>query len=374
MNIGPLELLIFQGTSFCNIDCKYCYLPNRASTKQISLETVVITLKKIFDFEIVKKDFSIVWHAGEPLAMPLSFYENASELISSANKSEFKIGQTLQTNGILLNQEWCSLIKRNGINVGISLDGPDFIHDRQRVDRKGKATHYKVMDGVRLLKKNKIPFYVIAVITEFSLDYADDFFYFFLKNGITRLCFNIEEAEGVNSISSLTKDSLKVKFEQFILRLYELYDQHRHQISIREFEQLEHLILKGKLKGNLSQQTVPFRIINVDVEGNFSTFSPELLGMNGGKYENFHLGNFNIDSLSDALKSPKLDDIYSEILSGILKCKISCRYFNVCGGGAPSNKFSENGTFDSTETVFCRLKHQTMFDLVLKEIEQCRTV
>ena len=69
------------------------------------------------------------------------------------------------------------------------------------------------------------------------------------------------------------------------------------------------------------------------------------------------------------MQNEKLNTIYKDILKGINLCKESCDYFSVCGGGTPSNKYSENGTFISTETKHCILKFQKMFDVFLGNLE-----
>ena len=83
---GPLELLVLQPTPFCNIDCSYCYLPDRQSTRQMSLRTLEQTLHWVFASGLVRGPFTILWHAGEPLVMPVAFYQQAGELIERCNR------------------------------------------------------------------------------------------------------------------------------------------------------------------------------------------------------------------------------------------------------------------------------------------------
>ena len=110
-------------------------------------------------------------------------------------------------------------------------------------------------------------------------------------------------------------------------------------------------------------QKTPFAILNIDCDGNFSTFSPELLGLASDRYGTFTLGNILTDSLADAFDSPRLHAIETDIRAGVERCRATCAYFDYCGGGAPGNKYFENGSFDSTETMFCRLSCQTVIDV-----------
>ena len=77
---GLVELLIIQGTPFCNIDCGYCYLPNRSDKSKISIETIEKTMERLFESDLVRSDFSIVWHCGEPLVLPITFYEKVMRI------------------------------------------------------------------------------------------------------------------------------------------------------------------------------------------------------------------------------------------------------------------------------------------------------
>jgi radical SAM protein with 4Fe4S-binding SPASM domain len=137
----------------------------------------------------------------------------------------------------------------------------------------------------------------------------------------------------------------------------------------------EKLHLVDKLSGEVTDVEVFVAILGcsqltfVMASGNYSTFSPELLNAESKKYDGFTIGNVHTENFLDALLSEKFSRIYSDILKGIILCKKECKYFSVCGGGTPSNKYSENGTFDSSETNYCRFKFQKLFDIFLNNVE-----
>ena len=78
---GSVKLVVIQPTPFCNLDCDYCYLPNRRSKEKLSLDLIEPIFKNLFNSQFIEREFTVVWHAGEPLAMPISFYESAFEKI-----------------------------------------------------------------------------------------------------------------------------------------------------------------------------------------------------------------------------------------------------------------------------------------------------
>lgn len=371
--IGPIELLIIQGSSFCNIDCKYCYLPDRSSTKKISLTTVENAIRKIFDEKLVKQEFSIVWHAGEPTAMNIEFYEKVTELLKDIVPEGYIVNQHIQTNATLINQEWCDFFKRSGMIVGVSVDGPQFIHDANRVTRSGKGTFEKTMRGINLLRENNIDFSSIAVITSLSLDYPNEIYNFFKELNPRSVGFNIDEEDGANQKSTIQFEQ-EEKLRNFWSVMYGLQLQKDNYLHIREIFGFNEMLLKTDFdinKVHFGQMVTPLKIITLDTEGNFTTFSPELIGMKDDNYINFNLGNVNTDSFRGILQSEKFTKMFGEIMTGIKLCSETCDYFRMCGGGAPSNKLYENKSFATTETKYCKYSRKIIIDSILDKMEDC---
>jgi uncharacterized protein len=120
----------------------------------------------------------------------------------------------------------------------------------------------------------------------------------------------------------------------------------------------------------LRADNMPGAIINIDVAGNATTFSPELLGIEHSTYGKFEWGNVHTEDWKAILSHPGFRKTYRDILEGIERCRESCAYFSVCGGGNPSNKLSELGTFAGTETQYCRQHVQAFADIVIDDLER----
>src|SRR4051812_48193554 len=118
-----ITLLVLQPSPFCNINCDYCYLPNRTSTRRMSMEVLENAVDKTFASDLVKKELTLIWHAGEPLAVPISWYEEAFSRIKERAPADKKIMHSFQSNGTLINQAWCDFIKRENVFIGLSVDG-----------------------------------------------------------------------------------------------------------------------------------------------------------------------------------------------------------------------------------------------------------
>jgi len=370
--MGPINLVVIQSTSFCNLNCDYCYLPDRQTKNQLSLDLIPTIMKTVLESPFIGGDFTILWHAGEPLALPVSFYDQATYLIREAEKryktQPIQIFQSLQTNATLINQAWCDCFLRNGIYVGVSLDGPAFLHDIHRQTYRGLGTHAATMRGISLLQKNQIPFNVIAVLTQDSLDYPEEIFNFFLENGITEVGFNMEEAEGVHQNSTLNQPGIESRYRAFIQRFWELTVQTKGVFKLREFETMCTLAY-GDFRLESTDMNRAFVIVNFDYQGNFSTFDPELLAVKIEPYGDLILGNVLRDTLASVCDGEKFRQIYQDMSAGVELCRQNCDYFGLCGGGAGSNKYWENGTLNSSETKACRHRIQAIADVVLEGLE-----
>lgn len=310
---------------------------------------------------------SVVWHAGEPLTAPIAFYETAFQALQS-EAAPMLFRHHFQTNGMLINDEWCALFKRWSVHIGISIDGPKEIHDAHRVDRSKRGTFDRVMRGISKLREHDIPFTVIGVLTKDALQAPDDFWHFFETLGATQVALNVEEAEGINASSSLTANDSGESFRTFLQRIAKLRSANP-SIQVREFDGMRGHLTAPPGADVLRADNIPGAIINIDFAGNVTTFSPELLGLQHDRYGKFEWGNVHTDDWQAVISHPGFRKAYSDILVGIEQCRDSCAYFSVCGGGNPSNKLSELGTFAGTETQYCRLHVQAFANIVIEDLE-----
>jgi len=366
---GPLDLLVIQPTPFCNIDCSYCYLPDRQSKKQMSRDVLEAIFERVFTSGLVEHHFTIVWHAGEPCVLPPRFYEEAIAILARHNRGGVHVEHSFQTNGTLIDADWCAFIKANDVRIGVSVDGPAFLHDRFRRTRRGKGTHARVVEGMELLRSEGIPFHVITVLTGESLDYPDELYEFYLQHGISSVGFNVEEIEGPHQHSSLEGSATYERVVRFFNRFFDLA-KGESPLHVRELEGALGTIFGASDATSVrSHEITPLAIISVDCEGRFSSFSPELLGLKSEQYGDFEFGRVQSDRFQDVAGTDKFRAIRADIDAGVEKCRQNCPYFKYCGGGAPVNKYFENGSFDSTETMFCRLSKQAVLDVVLAKLE-----
>ena len=368
------RLLILQPTPFCNIACDYCYLPDRNSTARMSMATVRRAAERLRDDGLAGPELTVVWHAGEPLAMPPAFYDEAVEVVREVFGSACDVSHSIQTNATLIDDEWCELFKRLGIRIGVSVDGPAGLHDAHRRTRTGHGTHERVMRGMARLRSHGIPFHAIAVVTAATFGEADAFYDFFVEQGVSELCCNYDEAEGLHEQSSLAGQ--EPAHAAFVARLLERSTASSSQLRVRELAMALRLIAQPmptyRWRGQdwpENAQTLPFALVTVAHNGDFSSFSPELLGQPSAEFGNFIFGNVATGGYFDSARSERFERLWGAVVLGTRECERSCAHYGFCGGGAPANKLYENGELSSGETLYCRTMFKRPFDAVLERAE-----
>lgn len=181
--IGPL----------CNLSCEYCfYLEKQALFGPNEDYRMPDDVLSAFIENYVRSQptplVDFVWQGGEPTLLGIDFFRRVVQLQKQFSGTK-TITNSLQTNGTLLDDEWCRFLKKQNFMVGISLDGPKEIHDRYRRDRKGAGTFDKVMQGLRLLQKHKVEYNVLASVARETALKPLDVYRFFKKEGIEFIQF-----------------------------------------------------------------------------------------------------------------------------------------------------------------------------------------
>jgi len=369
--VPRIELLVVQPTPFCNIDCRYCYLPDRSSKAVVAPETLFNLFSEVFASGWVGDCLSVVWHAGEPMVLPIEFYRDAFRTIDRLKPAGLAVSHSFQTNGTLIDDAWCGFFTDQRVGVGVSIDGPKHFHDRHRLTRSGRGTFDRTIAGIRLLRRHAVPFHVISVLSAASMGAPREMFDFYVEEGIERVCFNVEESEGDHVSRSFRDAGLEAAYYQFLSEFWRLSAAAPGKITfIREIEHALGQVIRPAEVPFHNQLVEPFAITSMDWSGNISTFSPELLGLKNPAYEDFVLGNINRDALVDLPHRANFIRMLADIEAGVETCRERCEYFSVCGGGEPVNKLAENGSFASAETIYCRLTKMRATDLVLDALER----
>jgi uncharacterized protein len=365
-----IETVVVQPTPFCNIDCTYCYLPNRNDRSVMSQDTLRALFQHVFASGWAAPSITVIWHAGEPLVLPVAYYRDAFDLIETLRPPSIGLRHSIQTNGMLISNEYCELFRHYHVGVGVSIDGPRHLHDAHRRTRSGRGTFDRTMAGICLLQQHNVEFHVITVLSHGSLDDPDALVRFYLDAGIDQVCFNVEESEGGHRSALFATANLRSRFRAFLDRFWRQARQSGRFSYIREIDGMLPRILRPEEAVMGNEQVAPFGMLNVACNGDVSSFSPELLGLKNERYNDFIIGNVHTHTLQQMQASVPMRQMTQEIERGVEMCRRGCEHFSVCGGGAPINKLTENGSFASDQTHFCELTQKVPTDLILDALER----
>jgi len=189
--IGPL----------CNLDCRYCFYlekenlyPDKKSW-HMSEEVLESYIRQYIEAQPIG-EVTMAWQGGEPTLLGVDFFRKVVELEKKYANGK-KIQNALQTNGTLLDAEWCEFFKENDFLIGISIDGPREMHDRYRVDKGGNPTFKKVLSGLNLLKEHQVEFNTLTVVNRENAKNPLEVYRFLRKHGSGHMQFiPLVEREG----------------------------------------------------------------------------------------------------------------------------------------------------------------------------------
>lgn len=198
----PFHLLAKPTGAICNLDCKYCYFLSKErlypnGSFRMSDELSETYIAQYLDSQ-PGPEINIAWQGGEPTLMGLDFFRRSIALEKKYQRPGTRIVNTIQTNGVLLDDEWCAFFKEHGFLVGVSLDGPKALHDAFRVDKAGRPTFDKVMGGLRLLQKHGVESNILTTVHAANAEYPLEVYRFLRNEAKARFIQLIPIVERVN--------------------------------------------------------------------------------------------------------------------------------------------------------------------------------
>lgn len=188
-----ISIMMKPASSNCNLRCKYCFYNDLSSHREMpsrgimSQDTLRNILKKAFDFAGNDK-VMLSFQGGEPLIAGKEFFKNVHAIIRELNVRKCPVYIGIQTNGTLIDDEWCGIFKRGGYLVGLSLDG-DEIADSLRIDANGEPTFQRVLAAAKLMQKHGVEFNILTVLTKQVAQRIEQIYRFFKKQGFRHLQF-----------------------------------------------------------------------------------------------------------------------------------------------------------------------------------------
>jgi uncharacterized protein len=347
-----------QPDTFCNLDCAaYCYLPLRKKRNRMPVAVAAAVAASAAALDPAPgphQAVEICWHGGEPLAIGV---EAMTELLApfEALRTAGRIHHSVQTNATLINDRWCDLFQDYGFSVGVSIDGPADL-DARRTDRAGRPAHYRIMTGIDTLRGRGIEFSVIAVVGTDGIGRAEYLLDFLANLGAAEIGFNIEEFEGSNTGALPAPAAARDFWGRTIA-----WATAHPGVRIRDLDRLGDYLRTIRAGERTAWDARRFDPLpTVAFNGDVVLLSPELAGISDEHYGDFIAGNVLEQSLTSILARAWQLPYVAEFINGLAACRATCGFYDFCRGAAAGNRYFENGTFDSTETNYCRASRQEL--------------
>jgi uncharacterized protein len=359
----PFTLLIKPSGSDCNIDCKYCFYKARSpefgqGRQRMNQHVLEVLVKGYMQLGFPVVGFA--WQGGEPTLMGVDFFESAVQLQKEYGREGQQVSNTLQTNGLLLDERWCRFFHDNNFLLGISIDGPREFHDYYRVDHSGCGTFDRVIRAIENCRNHQVEFNALILLNNRNVEHTDELFDFLIGNDITYLqfipCIETDPATGKPADFSITPN----QYGDFLCRLFDRwYDYGTEKLNIREFDSLlTYLVMGSHTICTYSKQCAGFVVI----EHTGDAFCCEFFV--GPKWR---LGNILETPLERLAVSANKRAFAREKQNLPGKCLV-CRYLDICRGGCMKDRVRWNDNLNR-ESYFCE-GYKQFFDYTMPRFMQ----
>ena len=345
----PMYVMLKPAGSLCNLRCKYCYyLEKNEFYKDSRNHIITDELLEKFIKEYIEAqtmpEVLFTWHGGETLMRPVSFYKKALELQRVYGRGR-RIDNCIQTNGTLITDEWCQFFKENNFLVGVSIDGPQEVHDEYRKTATGKPTFRQVMKGINLLNKHGVEWNALAVVNDFNADYPLDFYHFFKEIGCHYIQFTpiveriIDRADGLTLAPGMQEGGRMADFsvtaEQWGDFLCAIFDEWVHHDVGNYYIQL----FDATLANWVGQAPGICTMARECGHAGVMEFNGDVYSCDHFVYPEHKLGNLHNQTIYEMMNSPKQKE-FSKMKQLMLpqQCK-ECNFLFACHGECPKNRF-----------------------------------
>jgi uncharacterized protein len=368
------HLLAKPSGSTCNIDCTYCFFLSKEALypnekQRMSEATLDAYIRQLLESHRVPR-VTVAWQGGEPTLMGIDFFKRAVELVEKYRKPGQTVQHTFQTNGILLDDDWCVFFKEHNVLVGLSVDGPRELHDAYRRDRRQQGTFDRVMQGLQHLKRHGVEFNILCTVNAANEKHGRTVYRFFRDE------LGAKWIQFIPVVERATEDTLAIANQGWSEqpgRKRLLYTQAGNLVTERSVgsEQYGRFLVdvfEEWVRHDVGQVYV--QLFDVTLEAFFGRhllcihaptcgYGPAL-EHNGDLYScdhfvepRFKLGNIHKTHMLKLVASPEQrkfgDDKRDTLTAQCQRCEVK----PLCNGGCPKDRFSLSRDGDPGQNYLC---------------------
>ncbi len=343
--------------SVCNLRCSYCYYLGKDILLKKDGEVMsdeVLSQYILQNLRIHGKDAAVefAWHGGEPTLCGIDFFRRVVCLQKKYGEGR-NIINNLQTNGTLIDDDWCSFFRDNNFMIGISIDGPKRLHDTFRKDASGKGSFAGAMNAVSLLKKHGVDYNTLTTVNAANAEFPEELYGFL--SGISDYMQFLPVVDGAVQYE-LTDHSVTAEaYGDFICRIFDIWS--GRDIG-KKFIQIFEATIGNMLEepaGVCLHEAVCGHAAVLEANG-------DLYSCDRYVFDKYKLGNICDEPLSDLMEKNRS--------FGISKCEglseecIDCRWLKLCWGGCPKDRFGPDGKnylCEGYKKIFARISGSVRF-------------
>ena len=346
--LPPFSIMAKPVSGTCNLDCRYCYYitkpqdlyPDQRHFK-MSDQVLEAYTRQYLQAMPVQCDFG--WQGGEPLLAGLEFFKKAVEFQKQYRSQEQRVGNALQTNGVLLNDDWCEFLAANGFLVGLSLDGPPQWHDSFRRDKVGNPTYHRAWAGLELLRKHGVEFNVLVTLNRANAPHAGDIYRYFVNRGVNYLQF-IPILERKDDGTPTDYSCTAEQFGRFMLEVFDIWSTRDiGKVSERFIDNALHTLIYGNAAMCCHARSC--------ANGHVMEFNGDLYACDHFVYREWLIGNIMERPLEQLVRDARLAE-FARLKTNLPGACRQCEFLTMCHAGCPKHHMPI-GTADLRLNYFC---------------------
>ncbi len=320
----------------CNLDCTYCYYLEKSAlySRRQSLRMSEALLERYIAQHMAAAPAETIlfsWHGGEATLLGIDTFRRIVELQEKHRPPGRKILNNLQTNGTLIDEAWCRFLAAAGFQVGLSLDGPRELHDAYRPTKGGRATHARVMEAYRLLRRHHVATDILCVVHRKNVRQPAAVYRFFKEIGVEFLQFlPLVRRQGTNGVTPETVPARA--YGEFLCRIFEEWAAHDiDRITIQNFHEAERPFLGFEHALCIFRETCG-DVVVVERNGDFYSCDHFVDPAH-------RLGNIAETPLVELLENPRQRAFGERKKTALPRFCRSCEVLPLCNGGCPKDRF-----------------------------------
>jgi uncharacterized protein len=372
--LSRFHLLAKPSGSTCNLDCKYCFFLSKEALYPDSKHRMPEATLEAYVRQLLESqsgpEVTVAWQGGEPTLMGLDFFRKSVELVEMYRRAGQQIEYTFQTNGILLNDDWCAFLKQHGFLVGLSVDGPKEIHDIYRVNKGGEGTFDQVMRGWENLRRHGVDVNILCTVHAANQEHGRNVYRFFRDTLSARYMQFIPIVERATpellplanlgwserpggrrflytqSGSAVTERTVgSDRYGRFLIDIFEEWV--RRDVG-EVFVQLFDVTLNSYFGRNTLCVFAPTCGDSLALEHNGDLYSCDHF-----VEPEFRLGNIHETHMSDLIASPRQRRFGSDKRDRLTRQCRECEVLALCNGGCPKDRFADSRDGEPEHNYLC---------------------